>query len=146
MAVAVQRQCSVVQALSCIEASPAHVRCAIHCETYTGGGTTPAAAGDFVGIFPDESTDEAGTVQLPMAWRPVVLEQNVLSLFLELYSQLPTRTRLGSCEEMLWIGLPKERARHPAREAFDQNWFLHGQDKHQHMDRQTDCMSVRMST
>eukprot|EP00667_Euglena_gracilis_P000992 EG_transcript_991 len=44
---------------------------------------------DFVGIFPDESTDEAGTVQLPMAWRPVVLEQNVLSLFLELYSQLP---------------------------------------------------------
>ena len=49
----------------------------------------PGGAADFVGIFPDESSDEAGTVQLPNAWRPVVLEQNILALFLDLYSKLP---------------------------------------------------------
>ena len=50
---------------------------------------SPAGAADFVGIFPDESSDEAGTVQVPNGWRPVVLEQNLLALFLDLYSQLP---------------------------------------------------------
>ena len=44
---------------------------------------------DFVGIFPDESSDEVGTVQIPTAWRSVVLDQNTLQLFWNLYAGLP---------------------------------------------------------
>ena len=44
---------------------------------------------DFVGIFPDESSDEVGTVQIPTTWRSVMLDQNTMQLFWDLYATLP---------------------------------------------------------
>lgn len=35
-----------------------------------------AATFDFVGIFPDDSSDEVGTVQIPNSWRTVIIDPN----------------------------------------------------------------------
>jgi exportin-7 len=43
---------------------------------------------DFVGIFPDESTDDIGTVQIPATWRPLFEENDIVTLFWKLYSML----------------------------------------------------------
>ncbi|KAG2373543.1 hypothetical protein C9374_012006 [Naegleria lovaniensis] len=43
---------------------------------------------DFVGIFPDESSEDVGTIQIPGAWRPLFEESDTLELFWNLYSTL----------------------------------------------------------
>jgi len=43
---------------------------------------------DFVGIFPDESSEDVGTIQIPAAWRPLFEESDTLELFWNLYSSL----------------------------------------------------------
>lgn len=45
---------------------------------------------DFVGIFPDESTEDVGTIQIPAPWRPLFEESDTIQLFWNLYMQLPT--------------------------------------------------------
>jgi exportin-7 len=44
---------------------------------------------DFVGIFPDDSSDEVGTVQIPNSWRTVIIDPNTLQLLWDLYAALP---------------------------------------------------------
>ena len=50
---------------------------------------------DFVGIFPDESSEDIGTVQMPMNWKPIIQDLKNLRLFFELYhtSTNPHRAR-----------------------------------------------------
>mgnify|MGYP006940143870 CR=1 FL=1 len=43
---------------------------------------------DFVGIFPDESTDDIGTVQVPASWRQLFEEGNLVQMFWTLYGSL----------------------------------------------------------
>ncbi|EFC50356.1 exportin-7 [Naegleria gruberi] len=43
---------------------------------------------DFVGIFPDESSEDIGTIQIPAAWRPLFEESDTLELFWNLYTTL----------------------------------------------------------
>lgn len=43
---------------------------------------------DFVGIFPDESTDDVGTVQVPATWRTMFEEGDVIGLFWNWYATL----------------------------------------------------------
>jgi exportin-7 len=45
---------------------------------------------DFVGIFPDESTEDIGTIQIPAPWRPLFEDSDTVQLFWNLYMQLPT--------------------------------------------------------
>lgn len=40
---------------------------------------------DFVGIFPDESSEDMGTVQMPLPWRPLIQDLSNLELFFQLY-------------------------------------------------------------
>lgn len=40
---------------------------------------------DFVGIFPDESSEDIATVQMPMNWKPIIQDLKNLNLFFELY-------------------------------------------------------------
>ena len=44
---------------------------------------------DFVGIFPDDSSDDVGTVQIPNSWRAVIVDPATLQLFWDLYAILP---------------------------------------------------------
>eukprot|EP00668_Euglena_longa_P031811 GGOE01041069.1.p1 GENE.GGOE01041069.1~~GGOE01041069.1.p1 ORF type:complete len:1066 (-),score=423.60 GGOE01041069.1:257-3454(-) len=44
---------------------------------------------DFVGIFPDDSSDDVGTVQIPNSWRSLVVDPKTLQLFWDLYALLP---------------------------------------------------------
>ncbi len=44
---------------------------------------------DFVGIFPDESTEDIGTIQIPAPWKPLFEESDTVQLFWRLYLQLP---------------------------------------------------------
>lgn len=46
---------------------------------------------DFVGIFPDESTEDIGTIQIPAPWKPLFEESDTIQLFWMLYIQLPTQ-------------------------------------------------------
>lgn len=41
---------------------------------------------DFVGISPDESSDEVGTIQVPSAWRLVVEEPSTLNIYFDYYA------------------------------------------------------------
>eukprot|EP01012_Entosiphon_sulcatum_P048196 TRINITY_DN6640_c0_g3_i3.p1 TRINITY_DN6640_c0_g3~~TRINITY_DN6640_c0_g3_i3.p1 ORF type:complete len:1077 (+),score=296.35 TRINITY_DN6640_c0_g3_i3:284-3514(+) len=43
---------------------------------------------DFVGIFPDDSSDDVGTVQIPSNWRPVMIDPATMQLFWDLYPAL----------------------------------------------------------
>eukprot|EP00756_Hemistasia_phaeocysticola_P065332 Hpha_TRINITY_DN8483_c0_g1::TRINITY_DN8483_c0_g1_i1::g.34687::m.34687/K18460/XPO7, EXP7; exportin-7 len=54
------------------------INLAVSCLTY-----------DFVGIFSDESTDDAGTVQIPNTWKTVLLDPATLQLFFGVYSIMP---------------------------------------------------------
>lgn len=45
---------------------------------------------DFVGIFPDESTEDIGTIQVPSPWRPLFEESDTVQLFWNLYAALPS--------------------------------------------------------
>jgi len=74
---------------------------------------------DFVGIFPDESSDEVGTVQIPTTWRSVVLDQNTLQLFWNLYAALPAPrsteclkciVQFASMRRSLFVGDEERRA------------------------------------
>ena len=40
---------------------------------------------DFIGTNPDESSEEVGTIQLPMRWRPLVEQPATLQVFFDLY-------------------------------------------------------------
>lgn len=44
---------------------------------------------DFVGIFPDESTEDVGTIQVPSSWRKLFEEPDTVELFWTLYMTLP---------------------------------------------------------
>eukprot|EP00659_Diplonema_papillatum_P023061 gene23061-35335_t len=44
---------------------------------------------DFVGVFTDESTDDAWTVHVPTAWKAVLIDNKVMHLFWKLYGMLP---------------------------------------------------------
>ncbi len=50
---------------------------------------------DFVGIFPDDSSDDVGTVQIPNSWRAAVVDPNTLQLFWDLYALLPCPRSTG---------------------------------------------------
>ncbi|KAL9650506.1 hypothetical protein ABK040_004725 [Willaertia magna] len=56
---------------------------------------------DFVGIFPDESTEDIGTIQIPSAWRPLFEESDTLELFWNLYACLKTPKLLKNILQIL---------------------------------------------
>lgn len=54
---------------------------------------------DFIGITPDESSEDLGIVQIPSSWRTIFEEAGTLNLFLELYrtSAPPQSTQTMEC-------------------------------------------------
>uniref|UniRef100_A0A7S1PI08 Importin N-terminal domain-containing protein n=1 Tax=Percolomonas cosmopolitus TaxID=63605 RepID=A0A7S1PI08_9EUKA len=44
---------------------------------------------DFVGIFPYESTEDLGVVQIPAAWRPLLEDSNTVEIFWDIYNKFP---------------------------------------------------------
>ncbi|XP_063684072.1 exportin-7-like isoform X3 [Bolinopsis microptera] len=44
---------------------------------------------DFIGTAPEESTDDTGTLQIPTAWRPAFISNDLLPMFYDLAISLP---------------------------------------------------------
>jgi len=52
---------------------------------------------DFVGIFPEDASDDAITIQVPSSWRPLFEESNTVTLMWQLYETLPQANRAKVC-------------------------------------------------
>ena len=52
---------------------------------------------DFVGIFPDDSSEDIGTVQMPLSWRGIIQDLSNLDLFFQLYQS----SKVERCQQVL---------------------------------------------
>jgi exportin-7 len=43
---------------------------------------------DFVGIYPDEASDDAATIQVPSSWRPLFEESDTVQLLWNVFTSL----------------------------------------------------------
>ncbi|KAL0488799.1 exportin-XPO7 [Acrasis kona] len=80
---------------------------AVHPKLYTEalGLITATLKFDFVGIFPDESTEDVGTIQIPAGWRSLFEEGDILQLFWDLYASVPTPTPSNVLQQVQTLSL-----------------------------------------
>jgi exportin-7 len=53
---------------------------------------------NFIGVNPDESCDDIGSLQLPQSWKQVVLENSVLDSLFQIFSKLSGKESLLALE------------------------------------------------